>query len=211
MNYAKLSRMLLLATLTVGAEVRADIPDMLLNDDGLATIHERPRIAVAPSGSFSVAWADQRNGQSDIYLQRVSAQGSRIDANKLVNDDTLAVWQAYPAIGVAGGGEYSIVWQDFRNSSYPYDPDIYLQTTDSAVMLDSANRSITVELPDSLKEAPDLAVAQSGIAVVVWADYRNRNWDVYGQLLNADGTLSGQTSRSMMISTPRSSTARESR
>ena len=182
---------LLVAALLFGAAAKADINDLLLNDDNLATIHERPRIAVMPSGSFVVTWADQRNGQSDIFLQRVSATGARIDANKIVNDDTLTSWQAFAAIGVSASGEYSIVWQDFRNSSYPYDPDIFLGRTDSTVAFSDANVSVTVELPDSLKESPDIAVASSGASIVVWADYRNRNWDIYGQLLAVDGSLSG--------------------
>ncbi len=184
-------RILLAAATLLAPGVKADFSDLLVNDDNVATNHERPRLAVAPSGSFVVTWADQRNGQSDIYLQRVSAAGTRISSNQLLNFDTLGAWQAYPAIGVAASGQYSTVWQDFRNSSYPYDPDVFLQKHDTALFPVGENNSITVELPDSLKEAPDLAIASNGTGMVVWADYRNRNWDIYGQMLAADGSRVG--------------------
>lgn len=135
------ARILFLALCLTVSTARSDITDLLVNDDNLLTTHERPRVAVAPSGSFVIAWADQRSGQSDIYFQRVSALGTRINSNQLVNLDTLGAWQAYPALGVASTGEYSIVWQDFRHSSYPYDPDIFLQRTDSGLTAVGENTS----------------------------------------------------------------------
>lgn len=191
MKQNRLPHILFLALCLTVSVARADIIDLLVNDDNLLTTHERPRVAVAPSGSFVIAWADQRSGQSDIYLQRVAASGTRINSNQLVNLDTLGAWQAYPSLGVASTGTYSIVWQDFRQTSYPYDPDIFLQRTDSSLTPVGENSSITVEIPDSLKEAPDIAVAPDGTGMVVWADYRNRNWDIYGQMLAANGSRVG--------------------
>ncbi len=184
-------RVLCFALCLTVSMARADIIDLLVNDDNLLTTHERPRVAAAPSGSFVIVWADQRSGQSDIYLQRISASGTRINSNQLVNLDTLGAWQAYPALGVASTGDYSIVWQDFRLSSYPYDPDIFLQRTDSSLTPVGENTPITIETPDSLKEAPDVAIAPGGSGMVVWADYRNRNWDIYGQMLAANGSRVG--------------------
>ncbi|MBK7141102.1 MAG: T9SS type A sorting domain-containing protein [bacterium] len=184
-------RILLLSVLAIAPGAHADFVDLLVNDDNLATTHERPRVAVAPSGSFAIVWADQRSGQSDIYFQRISLAGTRINSNQLMNLDTLSGWQAYPALGAAASGQYTAVWQDFRNSSYPYDPDVYHQRTDSSGSPIGENISLTVELPDSLKEAPDLAIASDGTGMVVWADYRNRNWDIFGQFLAADGSRIG--------------------
>ncbi|UCC43284.1 MAG: T9SS type A sorting domain-containing protein [Candidatus Zixiibacteriota bacterium] len=175
--------------------VLADQPDFRVNDDGGTAEQSRPRVAVAGDGSFAVTWVDKRLGNSDIFLQRFDGGGNPIGNNLKVNDDVIEAHQAEPALAVDLSGLYSLVFKDYRNGLYPFDPHIYFQRFDSAVAPIGANRNLTSDGPDSLKETPDIALATWGGGVVVWADYRDRNWDIYGQLISPDGTPVGTSFR----------------
>lgn len=175
--------------------VRADKIDFLVNDDGTRTEQSRPRIAVAGDGKFVIVWMDKRNGNNDIYLQKYLPSGSPIGRNVKVNDDPATAYQAEPAIGVDFSGLFSVVWKDYRNGSYPFGPDLYFQRYDTAVAPLGTNRNLATEWPDSLIESPDIALSMWGNGVVVWADYRNGNWDIYGQLVASNGSLVGSNFR----------------
>ncbi len=192
-NYAYLRTAFALAAVlaATASGARADRSDFKVNDDGAAVEHSQPRIAVIPGKGFAVVWSDYRSGDRSIYIQRFTPQGDAIGGNLLVNTDTNRAYQAGPALGIDGTGHYNVVWQDYRDGSYPFGPHVYFQRFDSALAAVGSNRNLTVEKPDSLKEFPDIAIDAWGRGVVVWADYRNRNWDIYGQLISPTGALVG--------------------
>jgi len=169
--------------------------DFKVNDDIASAEQNNPRLAVSADGGFAVVWVDRRSGAADIYMQRFGKDGFSIGSNKLVNDDAGGVYQTEAAIAADLTGKYSAVWKDYRNGLYPFDPDIYFQRYDSSLSASGSNRQLTSELPDSLKETPDIALSQWGGGLVVWADYRNRNWDIYGQLVASNGALVGSNFR----------------
>lgn len=183
--------LLLAVGLLCGPLARADKTDFKVNDNAGTSEQNTPRIAVAADGSFVIVWIDKRAGENDIYLQRFASDGTALGRNRKINTDTNTAWQADPAIASDLSGLVSVVWRDYRNGTYPFDADIYFQRFDSAVSPSGANRLLTTELPDSLKEAPDIALSPWGGGVVVWADYREANWDIYGQIIAADGSLVG--------------------
>ncbi len=158
-------------------------------------MQNNPRIAVAGDHTFLITWVDRREGTNDIYIQRYGVDALPIARNRKINDDTNTSYQFEPAVAVDLSGLYSVVWKDYRNSVYPFDPDIYFQRFDSSVTALGANRNLTTEFPDSTKETPDIALGSHGRGVVVWADYRNHDWDIYGQIVNASGTLIGSNFR----------------
>jgi hypothetical protein len=181
----------LLECITLAMPVRADRQDFLVNDDGSTADQFQPRIAVTPDKGFVVVWTDTRNGQNDIYLQRYTNAGALIGANVLVNSDSGVNYQAGPAVAADYSGRFSVVWQDYRNGSYPFTPDVFVQSFDSALSPQGTNRDLTALRPDSLKEYPDVDLAPWGGGIVVWSDYRNRNWDIYGQRIDASGAVIG--------------------
>ncbi len=169
--------------------------DFRVNDDNTSAQQNHPRVAVAGDGSFVITWVDFRGTSSDVYLQRFDTAGFPIGSNARVNDDVNNAYQFEPAIGVDLSGLYSIVWKDYRQSYYPFDPDIFFQRYDSSLSPIASNVNITTEPPDSSRETPDIALYQWGGGVVVWADYRNNDWDIYAQVISANGTLIGQNIR----------------
>lgn len=176
--------------------VMANRDDFLVNDDFTVTEQNYPRVGVAADGTFVIVWADRRASGQDIYLQKFDSEGYPVGSNQKVNDDT-EIWthQSEPAIGGDISGQYSVVWKDYRNGQYPFDPAIYFQRYDSSVTSAGVNQDLTASIPDSLKESPDISLSPWGGGVVVWADYRNRNWDIYAQRVSSVGTTVGPNFR----------------
>lgn len=180
----------LIALLSISINA-VELTDFKVNDDNTVTTQSDPKIAVAANGSFIITWVDRRSGTNDIFLQQFDTAGVAIGVNRRINDDTNESYQFEPAVACDVNGRYSVVWKDYRNGSYPFDPDIYFQRYNSSIEPQGINCNLTVEYPDSTKETPDIALYAWGGGVVVWADYRNRQWDVYGQLISSDGSLVG--------------------
>ncbi len=168
-----------------------DVTDFKVNDDRGRTEQSFPRIAVVADGSFVITWIDKRSGDADVYLQRFRASGQALGGNRKINDDTVMAYQAEPAIAADLSGLYSVVWRDYRTGIYPFDPNIFFQRFDSSLSPVQDNLNLTANIPDSLKESPDIALSPWGTGVVVWADYRNNNWDIFAQRIAANGALIG--------------------
>ncbi|MFH2050505.1 MAG: T9SS type A sorting domain-containing protein [bacterium] len=173
--------------------VPAEREDFKVNSDNGNYEQTDPRIAVAPDGSFVIVWIDKREGENNVYLQRYNADGYEDGGNIKINDDVTTSWQAQPALEVGISGQYGVVWQDFRTDGYPSNPDIYFQPLDSLSIPIDTNRNLTPGYQNWMRENPDISLSAWGAGVVVWADYLNGNWDIYGQLIGPDGSLIGSS------------------
>jgi hypothetical protein len=194
--------LVLLAALPAGAE---DVPFLPEGDptfgavtrftDGAGTGWEtNPAVAGSTAnGRFLVVWSDRRDGENDIYAQKVRADGSRIGTNFAVS----------PAVSQNGESEPAVVWNPVKNQF------LVVWADDREWM--SRGRDIWAQrvLPDGTLEggpiqisgagaiendmSPDVAVDPvSGRYLVVWRDDRDktsRGSDIYGQLLNKHGWL----------------------
>jgi hypothetical protein len=178
---------LVMVSMPIGA---VDKYDLLVNDDNSGLDHLSPRVAVGDGGNFAVIWTDKRNGQSDIYYQFFDSAGTMLGSNRMINNNGTPTQMYEPTVAANISGQFVSVWKDYRNGTYPFHADIYFSIMDTSQAL--ANQNITIELPDSTHESPDIAIFSDGSAVVVWSDYRNRNWDIYGQRLGTDGQLVGK-------------------
>lgn len=177
---------------TCGTTAAADLPDFKVNDDHGSSQQDNPRIAVAIDGSFTVTWVDRRNGETDIYLQRFDPWGYPVGGNIMVNDDSAASAQFNPTIAVDLFGRYALAWTDYREGTYPFDPGIFFQPFDSMLTATGANSNLTAAAGGAFKETPDISVSTWGAMIIVWGDYRNSNWDIYGQIVRSDGSLVGE-------------------
>ena len=92
--------------------------------------------------------------------------------------------QSNPSIAEDGDGNAVVVWTDMR-SGYP---NIYAQRLDV-----NGNRLWLLDVPVSSDNAsenqdtPAVAVDGTGSALIVWADERNGDWDIYAQKLDVSG------------------------
>lgn len=138
--------------------------------------------AIAPDGSnYLVVWEDYRNGSYDIYGQFIDKNGNLIGGNFAICNE--GSHQTEPAI-TYGGDRYLVVWEDYRHGHYA----IYGQFV--SVEGELIGENIPISTQGSGQDYP--AVSFDGTHyLVVWRDYRNGNYDIYGQFLVASGNLIG--------------------
>jgi hypothetical protein len=75
---------------------------------------EKPELEPDGSGGAIIAWSDRRNGNPDVYAQRMGPSGSAAwtaDGVAVVN---AAAQQNFPALTQVSGGGAMFAWQDFR-------------------------------------------------------------------------------------------------
>jgi len=170
-----------------------DTFDILVNDDSRQAEQLNPRVAVNYAGEFVVTWADKRNGRSEIFFQYFDSAGTPLGFNQKIAGYSVSAPQYASALDANQLGQFGAVWSDYRNGSYPFNPDIYYSAID--INGPGTNSSITGARPDSSCESPDIAVLPGGNIIIVWADRRGQSWDIYGQLLSANGTTIGNNFR----------------
>ncbi len=188
---SKIIALLLVVSVLFHIGETVELEDFKVNSDITSLPQTNPRIAVSGDRSFVITWVDRRSGNAEIYIQKYSVNGSQVGSNRKINDDLNNAYQSDPAIGIDLFGRYSLTWLDYRDGAYPTSPNIYFQGFDSLVSEAGSNQNFTDVSITSIKESPDISISQQGDGVVVWADNRDGNWDVFGQLFTFDGTLIG--------------------
>ncbi|MDD4050814.1 MAG: T9SS type A sorting domain-containing protein [candidate division Zixibacteria bacterium] len=181
--------LILSLALSIAAVAQSDT-EFGVSSDYSASEQNHPTVAVGSAGRFVVAWEDMRAGDGDIYCRIFTENGTPVADEFAVCDDTVHAVQVEPDLASDWYGNDFLVWTDFRNGSYPFGPDVYFQKVDSTGPAGS-NRNMTVELPDSSHQSPAVGVSGWGRTVVVWADLRYCNWDVFGQVLDPSGLFVG--------------------
>lgn len=151
----------------------------------ICTMQSNPTIVSDGTGGAIITWSDFRNGNMDVYAQRVNAAG-------------IPQWIANGvAICTADSGQWNqqivsddtsgaiITWYDRRNGN----GDIFAQKINAAgVPLWTAN-GVAICNSDSLQNYPWLISDGAGGAIVTWRDNRNSNYDVYAQRVNSTGIV----------------------
>lgn len=91
-----------------------------------------PVIAKDGSNGAVIAWVDERNGNEDIYAQRIDESGKLVwdTEGKPVVVDTEQRIQRFPAIQEGTQGDVFMAWADTRNPSF--DREIWVQKFNEA-------------------------------------------------------------------------------
>ncbi|UCF77896.1 MAG: hypothetical protein JSW03_07220 [Candidatus Eiseniibacteriota bacterium] len=145
-----------------------------------------PELVSDGAGGAIITWADRRNWNSDIFVQRVDASGNVLWA---ANGATVCIVpenQRYPDIISDGVGGAVIGWHDFRVDAGS--PDIYIQRVDAfGTMLWTEGGVSVCSATDDQYEAA-LAPDGAGGAIVTWYDRRSGvDYDIYVQRVNSLG------------------------
>jgi MYXO-CTERM domain-containing protein len=142
--------------------------------------------AVAFDGTnYFVAWQDNRGGFNyDIYGSRVSPAGTVLDGvGTGVAISTAANDQLTPAIAF-DGTNYLVAWSDGRWGT----PDIYgARVSPAGLVLDASGIGVSSMTPNA-QTAPRVAFDGTN-HVIVWADTRSGNADVYAARVSPAGTI----------------------
>ncbi len=179
----------LLNSALLGTSRAVDVLDIKINEDYTNADQYKPRVAVSKSGVFAVAWTDKRNGQIDIYFQLLDSTGQALSGNKKLIDSPSGIPEFDPGIDANYSSQFVSAWRDYRNGNYPYNPDIYFARIDTTGTPENIN--LTAAYSDETYESPDIAMFSDGSSIIVWPDYRNGNWDIYGRRVGPDGELPG--------------------
>lgn len=161
-----------------------------VNTDTGTDAQNSPTVVAAPDGGYWVFWSDARNGNFDIYGQRISRNGVKLGANFRVNDDFASAHQRISSIGMEKRGNILIAWEDERGKSC----DIY------GVILDSLGRTITSNFRINDDTWGYAAQYYSAVAggnqkfIVAWSDNRG-GWDIYAQFFDSQGERIGRNFR----------------
>jgi hypothetical protein len=136
-------------------------------------------------GGAIIVWMDERNGDLDIYAQRINSTGDiQWNANGIpicnANHN-----QYDPQITSDGEGGAIIVWYDFRNE---IDYDIYAQRINSTgeIQWNLNGKAICTETGNQMK--PKIISDGLGNMIIIWHDSRSGvDKDIYAQKINLTG------------------------
>jgi hypothetical protein len=137
------------------------------------------------AGGGIVAWLDGRNGNVDVFAQRINGSGAAQWTSNGVALCTAAGEQFYPIIAADGSGGASVTWWDRRG---PH-ADIYAQRVNGSGAVLWTPNGVVVSAAAGDQVYPKIAADGAGGAIVTWFDYRTGTGDIYAQRVNASGAV----------------------
>ena len=153
---------------------------------------QRPQIVGDASGGAIIVWQDYRDGNWDIYAQRVNSSGEAQWAL-----DGIPVCSAvFDQLGIAligdGLGGAILTWEDNRSNVVDC-PDIYAQRLDATGAGLWTADGVCVCNEASAQHGPRLVSDNSGGAFITWYDHRAGDYDIYTQRVASAGAVQWTT------------------
>ncbi len=132
---------------------------------------------------YFTTWSDFRNGYSDIYGARVTTGGTVLDPDGILLDYGYFSPEQNSSAVAFDGTNYLVVWTDYRNG----EADIYgARVTPGGRVLDP--EGIPISTAWDYQEFPAIAFDGTNY-LVVWQDYRNWEFDIYGARVTPTGVV----------------------
>jgi hypothetical protein len=137
-------------------------------------------------GGTIITWQDWRNGNRDIYAQRIDSSGAVLWTTNGAPVVVKNSHQTGPRIVSDGAQGAVIVWEDSVNGNW----DIYAQRINNSGVTLWTSGGVAVCTSSQNQVNPKIETDGSGSFYIVWQDRRNgSNYDIYCQKLNASGTV----------------------
>jgi len=158
-----------------------------------------PQIVSDDAGGAIITWQDDRSGatptntSTDIYAQRLDANGNALWTPDGVAVSTPPNNQWNPQIASDGSGGAVIAWFDNRDASNDW--YVYAQRVDTGGVMRWTRNGVAISRAsgiDSSYKSPQIIGDGSGGAVIAWADARSGieyGYDVYAQKIDAAGDV----------------------
>jgi hypothetical protein len=149
-----------------------------------------PEVAMDSSGNFVVVWADERNGNYDIYAQCYNNFGVKEGVNFRVNDvtDNIDFDQYSPIVAMNNTGNFIIVWHGAEG---------FCAQRFSAIGIRNGSNFKINNHDLGSAHSPSIAMADNGTFVVVWIStvypkaYTTQH-GIFGQYFNIDNQQDGE-------------------
>ncbi len=148
-----------------------------VNVGGNGTLQNEAQLSVLSTGEAVVVWTDARNGVTDLYLQKINADGTRAFPNDmLVGHAPTGSAQTAPDVAITPNGRIVVTWLDTRNGN----PDIYA-TVLNADGTPSWTKDVLLNTDTAHADQahPNVSTLADGTIVFAWADKRDGDWNIY--------------------------------
>ena len=143
-------------------------------------------IASDGAGGAIITWHDSRSGDSDIYAQRIAADGTpQWPANGLAVCDATDE-QYNPTIVADGTGGAIVTWED-RRGGFKY--DIYAQRISAGGVAEWTANGVALCTAGGHQDLPTIVADGAGGAIVTWMGLFGGNYDIYAQRISAAGAV----------------------
>ncbi len=135
-----------------------------------------PDLAVGADGTAYAAWADDRNGNNDIYFSKLTP-GGVWSANVKVSDDPDSARQEQPSVAVDAAGNVLVIWVDYRSGDYNSG---LAEVRASRLAAGTSTWSASVAVADATSKPlrTDLAIRPDGRALAVWEDAATGQYEI---------------------------------
>jgi hypothetical protein len=144
---------------------------------------EYSQIASCEGNTFVLCWQDYRNGNADIYAQKINLNGKMLWKTNGEIGCNVAGNQEKPQI--IGGENPIIVWTDFRNGTG--NSDIFCQKLSASGTSLWNKYGVSVCEAQGNQSNPKVDSDNEGGIVVTWQDLRNASSSIYARRINKDG------------------------
>jgi hypothetical protein len=159
-----------------------------------------PYIIFTGTETFIITWWDLRNGNEDIYAQRLHLSGHLLWGANGAPVCLQGANQLYPQIASDGQGGAILSWRDWRRGNTNSDP--YAQRINSNGTIAWSADGVPLSLAGSHQKSPHIISDGSGGAIVAWYDFREGVPDIYAQRIDAKGALLWPSSGVCVCSAP---------
>ena len=153
---------------------------------GDISIQKSSAITDSDNGSAIIAWEDYRNGNYDIYAQKIDSLGNVLWTADGIVVCSKANHQKNPKIISDNAGGAIVVWED--SASFYF--DVYAQRVNSLGVMQWAGNGVALCTAPNGQVNPKIDTDGAGGAIVTWQDKRNNSdYYIYAQAINATGTV----------------------
>jgi hypothetical protein len=147
---------------------------------------ELPKIVTDGSGGAIIAWVDNRDGNKDLYTQRINASGDTLWPALGVAVCTEPSYQIEAEIIPDGAGGAIVTWEDIRSGNAA----IYAQRVDAGGVVQWTTDGVLIGGSDTYGMFhPRFIPAGGGGAILTWRDgsFTSLFGTIFAQRIGADG------------------------
>lgn len=153
---------------------------------GNSFVQKSSAITESDNGSAIITWEDNRNGNYDIYAQKIDSSGNVLWAADGIAVCSKANHQKNPKIVSDNAGGAVVVWED--SASFYF--DVFAQRINALGVTQWASNGVALCTAPNNQVNPKIDTDGAGGAIVTWQDKRNNSdYDIYAQAVNAAGTV----------------------
>jgi len=146
-----------------------------------------PKVTMNLSKEFTIAWVELRD-MLTIYIQHYNQHGEPQGANFRVTDFGQTWGPTNIDITKTPSGYFALTWDGYECTS---DNEIFAMIFNQKGEIVKKEFKADFDFGSSSQKNPAISTSSSGKFIISWDDFRFCKFDVYAQMFNSSGELSG--------------------